>query len=126
MSSRDGVLRVGVVGAGAIAPPYYMALQAWPQLDLVSCTSRGMDSASAAAAKYGIAAVSIEAMLADPAIDVVVNLTPIQAHYSIGMSALQSGKHLYSEKLLAQTVAEGQALLHLAQEPAQSRTAIAM
>ncbi|MEO7247376.1 MAG: Gfo/Idh/MocA family oxidoreductase [Novosphingobium sp.] len=109
-------LRIGVIGAGAIAPPYYMAMQAWPQLELASCTSRGMASARAAAAKYGIAAVSLEAMLADPAIDVVVNLTPIQAHHSIGMAVLRAGKHLYSEKPLAQTAAEGQALLDLAQK----------
>ena len=109
-------LGVGVVGAGAIAPPYYMAMQAWPQVRLVSCTSRSMASAQAAAAKYGIEAVSLDAMLADPRIDVIVNLTPIQQHFDIGQAALLAGKHLYSEKPLAASVTEGQALLALARE----------
>ena len=40
-------------------------------------------------------------LLADPEIDVVVNLTPIQAHFETGMAVLEAGKHLYSEKPLA-------------------------
>ena len=107
-------LGVGVVGAGAIAPPYYMAMQAWPQLDLLACTSRGMASARAAGAKYGIAAVEFDAMLADPAIDIVVNLTPIGAHFDTGKAILEAGKHLYSEKPIAATVAQGRELLQIA------------
>jgi len=72
-------LGIGALGTGAIAPPYFIVLQAWPQLQLISCTSRGMARARAAAERYGIAAVEFAAMLADPAIDAVVNLTPIAA-----------------------------------------------
>lgn len=108
------MLRVGVIGAGAIGPPYYLAMQAWPQLELRCCTSLGMASAQAAAAKYGIAAVSLDAMLADPEIDVVVNLTPVQAHYATSRAVLDAGKHLYSEKPLAATMAEAEALIELA------------
>ena len=107
-------LRVGVLGAGAIAPPYYLAMQAWPQLDLRCCASKGMDSARAAAAKYGIAAVPFDAMLADPEIDVVVNLTPVQAHFATSKAILTAGKHLYSEKPLAVTLAEAEELVALA------------
>ena len=108
------VLRVGVVGAGAIAPPYYMAMSAWPQLDLRCCTSRGMASARAAAAKYGIEAVEFEAMLADPEIDVIVNLTTVQAHYATSKAILEAGKHLYSEKPLAASLDEARELIAIA------------
>ena len=108
------MLRVGVVGAGAIAPPYYLAMQAWPQLELRCCTSLGMDSAEAAAAKYGIAAVPFAAMLADPQLDAIVNLTPVQAHYATSKAILAAGKHLYSEKPLAASLAEAEELLALA------------
>lgn len=110
----QAVLGVGVVGAGAIAPPYYMAMSAWPQLDLICCTSRGMDSARAAAAKYGIEAVSFDAMLADPAIDAIVNLTPLQAHYATSKAILEAGKHLYSEKPLAASLDEARELIEIA------------
>lgn len=107
-------LQVGVVGAGAIAPPYYMAMGAWPQLDLRCCASRGMASARAAAAKYGIEAVNFGVMLADPAIDCIVNLTPVQAHFATSKAILGAGKHLYSEKPLAATFAEAEELIALA------------
>jgi predicted dehydrogenase len=110
------VLRVGVLGAGAIAPPYYMAMKAWPQLELRCCASKGMKSALAAAAKYGIKAVPFEAMLADPEIDVIVNLTPVQEHFATSKAILESGKHLYSEKPLTATLAEAKTLITLAKE----------
>jgi len=107
-------LGVGVLGTGAIAPPYFMAMQAWPQLRLVSCSSRGMVSARTAAERYGIAAVTFGAMLADPEIDAVLNLTPIGAHYETGKAILEAGKHLYSEKPIAATVAQASELLEIA------------
>jgi predicted dehydrogenase len=107
-------LGVGVLGAGAIAPPYYMAMQAWPQLRLVSCASRGMASARAAADRYGIQALDFGTMLADPAIDAIVNLTPIGVHFETGKTILEAGKHLYSEKPIAATVAQGRELLAIA------------
>lgn len=110
------MLNVGVLGAGAIALPYYLAMAAWPQLNLVACASRGMDSARAAAARFGIAAMTPAELIADPTIDVVVNLTPIQAHFETGRAILAAGKHLYSEKPLTATFAEAQALLALAAE----------
>lgn len=107
-------MRVGVLGTGAIAPPYFMAMQAWPQLELVACASRGMEGARAAAARYGIEAMPFGEMLVDTAIDAVVNLTPISAHHATSKAILEAGKHLYSEKPLAATVAQGRDLLDIA------------
>lgn len=108
-------LGVGVLGAGAIAPPYYMAMQAWPQLRLLACSSRSMVSARAAGEKYGVAAVDFAAMLADPAIDVVVNLTPVGAHFETSKAILEAGKHLYSEKPIAASMAQARELLAIAE-----------
>jgi predicted dehydrogenase len=90
-------------------------MKAWPQLDLVCCSSLGMDSARSAAARYGIEAVSFEAMLVDPELDVIVNLTPVQAHFATSKAILAAGKHLYSEKPLAATLAEARDLIALAE-----------
>jgi predicted dehydrogenase len=109
------MLKVGILGAGAIAEPYYRAIRAWPQLSLAACASKSMDSARAMAARHGIAAVPFEALLDDPSIDAIVNLTPIQAHFETSRRILEAGKHVYSEKPLAASLAEAQALLDLAE-----------
>ncbi len=92
-----------------------MAMQAWPQLELSACSSRSMKSAREAAAKYGIAAVEFAEMLADPAIDVIVNLTPVGAHFATSKAILEAGKHLYSEKPITSTLAEANELLAIAE-----------
>ena len=66
--------------------------------------------------EYGIAkAVSVEALLADPAIEIIVNLTTPQAHASVAMAALEAGKSVYNEKPLTVTVAEGRRLVETAE-----------
>ena len=107
-------LNVGVLGAGAIAPPYYMAMQAWPQLNLLACASKGMESARKAAEKYGIEAVTPDELIADPKIDAIVNLTPPQAHFDTSRAILAAGKHLYSEKPLTTRFNDGVELVELA------------
>lgn len=107
-------LAVGILGAGAISPPYFAAIAAWPQLRLVACSSKSMTSAEVRAAQFGIQAVPFDTLLADSRIDVIVNLTPVQAHFDTSVQILEAGKHLYSEKPLAATYEQGQQLLRLA------------
>jgi predicted dehydrogenase len=108
------MLNVGVLGAGAIAPPYYMAMNAWPQLRLVACASKNGASARTIAAQYGIEALGTDELIADPRIDVVVNLTPPQAHYETSKAILAAGKHLYSEKPLTTRFQDAKELVDLA------------
>ncbi len=107
---------VGVLGAGAISLPYYHAIKAWPQLRLKSCASLGMQSARSAAGAHGIEAQTVEQMLADPEIEIILNLTPMQVHYETSKAALNAGKHVYSEKPLATTFDEGAELVRIAAE----------
>jgi len=51
--------------------------------------------------KYGIKALSMEEMLADESIELVVNLTTPGAHYRVIKQLLEAGKHVYTEKVLA-------------------------
>jgi len=108
------MLNVGVLGAGAIAPPYYMAMDAWPQLNLVACASKSMVSAEAIAARHGIRAMSAEELIADTFIDVIVNLTPPQAHFETSRRVLEAGKHLYSEKPLTTDFGQARQLVEIA------------
>jgi len=59
---------------------------------------------------------SVEALLADDAIDLVIVNTPSTTHVALATQALQAGKHVLLEKPVATTVAELEGLLALAQQ----------
>jgi len=109
--------RVGVIGCGQISSIYFQAPQTFDILDIVACSDLDMDRALSQAKRFGIAKVyTSEELLADPDIDVVLNLTIPAAHAEIGMAALKAGKSIYGEKPLALNRTQGQALLQLARE----------
>ncbi len=103
---------VGVVGCGNISGVYLRNLMRFADTRVVACADQVPDRAGAAAAQYGIAATpDTAALLADPAVEVVVNLTVPRAHAAVTAAALAAGKSVYSEKPLAVTRAEGRRLL---------------
>jgi predicted dehydrogenase len=73
-------------------------------------------AAEARAAEFGLPATSIEALLADPEIEIVVNLTIPKAHMEVSLRALAAGKHVHSEKPLGVRAGEAKALLERASE----------
>ena len=114
---------VGIVGCGMIADVYIRNIQSVfsDRLHLLGVSSRRRESAWRYAQKYGIARCydSYEQMLADPEIDIVLNLCPPDAHFAINMQALEAGKHVYCEKPLAARYQQGVQLLSYAR--AQNR-----
>ena len=112
MSGRVGV---GIIGCGNIAGPYSEDFANYPEIDFIGVADLDPGRAEALAAKHGVVAYdTIEALLANPAIELVVNLTAFSAHRTVTEQALRSGKHVYSEKPLATPYAEAQALVKLA------------
>jgi predicted dehydrogenase len=110
-------LGVAILGCGNIAAPYAENLSAYPEIDLVGVTDVETSRAEALAAKFGCRAYpSIEAMLADDRVELVVNLTIHHAHKDTTALCLEAGKHVHSEKPLALTVEDAQALVELAQQ----------
>ncbi len=108
-------LRVGVVGCGNIAGSYVENLAGYPQTELVGVTDIDAAKAEGLAAKHGCKVYgSLEALLEDKSIDLVVNLTIHHAHNEVTSACLKAGKHVYSEKPLAMTAAEAQGLVDLA------------
>ncbi|UIF29492.1 Gfo/Idh/MocA family oxidoreductase [Levilactobacillus brevis] len=109
-------INVAVVGCGVISDIYLQLLQnKFTITQVVACNDRNPEKMRATAAKYHIKAMSYASILADPAIDLIVNLTTPKAHYEIIKQALTHGKHVFSEKMMAVELAEGQELCSLAQ-----------
>jgi predicted dehydrogenase len=108
-------IAVGIIGTGNIAPAYIKGCRAFDILNLVACADIDMERARAVAAEYKIPkAMTVDEMLADPEIGIVINLTIPAAHAEISLRALEAGKHVYSEKPFATTVADGRKILETA------------
>jgi predicted dehydrogenase len=91
---------VGIIGCGNISPAYLKAAKTFPILDIVALADVNPDAAEARAQEFGLAARSVETVLADPAIEIVLNLTIPKAHVEVGLRAIAAGKHVHSEKPL--------------------------
>ncbi|MDD5199751.1 MAG: Gfo/Idh/MocA family oxidoreductase [Terrimicrobiaceae bacterium] len=109
-------LSVGIIGCGNIFSAYAKGCALFRALSLKSCADLNNELALSRAREFQIAAVSIPELLADPGIDIVINLTVPRVHAAVSMDILRAGKHVYSEKPLGVTVEEGRALLDLAVE----------
>jgi predicted dehydrogenase len=117
MNDKNQALRVGVIGCGAIAPAYLSMASKFAVLDIVACADLNPNAARKLADRFEIPRVmTVEQMLAEDSIDAVLNLTIPRAHVEITLRSLKAGKHVYSEKPLALTREEGQALLREARE----------
>lgn len=109
-------IKVGLIGCGNISDAYLTAAPKFPVLDIVACSDVLAEAAQAKADKYGIKALSVDALLADAEIDIVLNLTTPQHHVPIGLKAIAAGKHVYSEKPLAISVEEAATLVAAASD----------
>jgi len=103
--------RVGIVGCGVISDHYAKNAAAFSAFDFVACADVMRASAEKLAADHGLACVSVDELIADPAIDIVLNITPPAAHFEVTRQALAAGKHVYSEKPLALTIGDARALV---------------
>jgi predicted dehydrogenase len=104
-------VRVGVVGCGIVAKVYVEGSSAFESFDVVACADLDVASAEAFAEVHGLKSSTVGELIADPSIEVVLNLTPPAAHASVMRAALEAGKHVYTEKPITTTVAEGRELL---------------
>src|SRR5262249_11857130 len=105
----------GIIGCGNISNAYFSATKRFPVLNIVACADIDLARAEAKAKEHNVPkACSPEELLADPEIEIVINLTIPTAHYSVCKAALKAGKHANVEKPLCVTSAEGKALVDLA------------
>jgi len=108
--------RIGIVGCGNISGIYLKnSQQVFEILEVAACADLVAERAKAQAEKFGVAkACTVEQLLADPEIRIVVNLTIPNAHAAVALAALAAGKCVHNEKPLAVTRADGGKMLQLA------------
>ncbi|MCU1510104.1 MAG: oxidoreductase [Glaciihabitans sp.] len=109
-------LRIGVIGVGVISEQYFANFPRLPGLELVAVADLNTARAAEVAAERGVEAMAVDALIADPRIEAVLNLTIPAAHAQVDLKVLQAGKHVYGEKPLASTVAEGRRVLEVARD----------
>ena len=107
-------LKIGIVGVGTISAQYFAEFPKLPGLRLVAVSDVNEARAAQVAAEQGVEALTVDALMADPRVEAVLNLTIPAAHSGIAMQALEAGKHVYGEKPLALDPAEAEPLLKLA------------
>ncbi len=109
-------MRIAVLGCGYVANMYRLTLAMHPELELAGVYDIERSRAEAFALLTGTKAYpSLEALLADTSTELVLNLTNPSAHYQTTRVLLEAGKHVYSEKPLAMSLPEAQALVDLAE-----------
>ncbi len=110
-------LRVGIIGCGTISGIYLKNGQRFEAYDVVACADLLLERARARAEEYRVPkACSVAELLADPEIDLVLNLTVPSVHAEISLAALEAGKSVYTEKPLAIRREDGRRLLAVAHE----------
>jgi predicted dehydrogenase len=110
-------IRIAIIGCGSVSNRYIPHLQSSPSIEIVSLCDIRHERAVAQNEQYKVNAATyadIDSLLKGVPFDMMVTLTDMQKHGELNKKALLAGKHVWSEKPMANTYAEGKALLELA------------
>lgn len=110
-------MRIAIVGCGFVADYYMSTFPNYPELEVVGVMDRDSQRASAFARFWKISRIypSLDDLLSDPRVEIVLNFTNPSSHYTVSHAALTADKHVYSEKPLAMVFQEAEALVDLAE-----------
>ncbi len=111
MIEQERPARVGIIGAGDVTNLYLPGTAPFRSIELAACTDLDAGRAAALSARGGFPAVSLEELLADPTIEIVLVLTPPAAHAAVSRAAIAARKHVYTEKPLATTRSDAESIL---------------
>ena len=110
----EKIAGVGIIGCGVISAAYLKAARLFPQIEVRGLADLDLERAKARSAEFGPPARTVTELLADPAVDIVLNLTTPAAHLPVALQAIAAGKHVYGEKPLAVSTAEARGMLEAA------------
>ena len=108
------VFNVGLIGCGHIAETYFRAHKYFNNFKIVKCADINKKVAENCAKTYRIESASVNEILKDKKIEIILNLTIPTAHYLVAKKSLLNGKHVYSEKPLAVDFKDGLELVKIA------------
>ncbi|MGH2532900.1 MAG: Gfo/Idh/MocA family protein [Thermomicrobiales bacterium] len=109
-------VKIGIIGCGVISEIYLQNLTRMPGVTVAACADLMLERAQARAAQFGVPrACTVEDLLSDPAIELVVNLTIPVAHFDVALAAIAAGKSVYNEKPLTIELTDGKRLLEEAE-----------
>lgn len=112
----SGTTGIGIIGAGMISEQYLTNLTVYPDITVHVIGDLDVERAKAQAERWGVAlGGDVDAVLAHPDVDIVINLTIPAAHEQVSIAALQAGKHVWTEKPLAVDRAAGRRILDAAE-----------
>jgi predicted dehydrogenase len=115
--TKIGPMGVGLIGAGMISDFYLENLTRFPDIRVLRIADIDVARAQASAEKWSVpSAGTTDELLADPDVEIVLNLTIPAAHAPVSTAALEAGKHVWSEKPIAVDRESAQALVDLAAE----------
>ncbi len=110
-------VKAAVIGCGEISEIYLENLTRYFHLvEVVGCSDIISGRAQLRAGQFGLRVMTNEEIYLDPEIELVLNLTYPTSHYEVTKAALLAGKHVYTEKMLAVKLEEGEELAALARE----------
>ena len=108
------VFKVGLIGCGHIAETYFRAHKYFNNFKIIKCADINNHASNKCAKIYGIKALSVNDLLNDNEVEIILNLTIPKAHYIVAKKSLLNNKHIYSEKPMAINTKDGLELLKLA------------
>ena len=109
-------VRTGLIGCGSVSNAYLPVLTQSPFVEVVSLCDIRYERAQKQGAKFNVTHTypHIDAMLAGEPFEFLIDLTDMQEHEKINRRGVEAGKHVWSEKPIANSLAAGQKLLQLA------------
>ncbi len=110
------IFKVGLIGCGHISETYFKGHEYFNNFEIIKCADINTEVANKCASLNNIEACSVDEIIEDRDIEIILNLTIPKAHYEIAKKSLENGKHIYSEKPMAVNFEDGKNLLELSKE----------
>ncbi len=106
-------MNVGIIGCGNISDTYFKSQKIYNNFKVVACSDIDIEVAEKSAKVFNVKSQSVDEILSNNEIDLIINLTIPSAHKEIIINSLNAGKHCFSEKPLAMNFIEGKEIQEL-------------
>jgi predicted dehydrogenase len=110
-------MNIAIIGCGYVADFYGKTLESYPELKLVGAYDNNSENLTSFSRRWAARAyTTLEHVLDDPSIEMVLNLTNPRSHYEVTRVCIEADKHVYSEKPLAMNAHSASCLVELAKQ----------